>query len=840
MRRLSGNGKRNQKGPELWRCLSLAALLGTGFSVAPLSAEETKPAEIVSPAPVIHASAASKPAPATSEAEAATEAAAENTAAAAKAAADPFKERIDFAYGLYKRGMYDLAIEEYRAIVRDFLDHPEAHQAVLGEAENLFSLKKHAEALVAYRAYLVKYPDNPSRSACQKRIGESLFYLGQTEEAVVIFKKLVSDADLAITVLAKYYLGKIAYDAKSWDEAESRFKEVAASPEAERFSAYSNLYLGQILLKRSKAGEALLSFEACRRSDQPDVRQLGWFGSGEALFELERFAEAAEAFKSAYNEGPDPDLADTSRMNYLNAIFRTGDTARFEAEYPAVVEALRDAKKKAEILVTSAKLLTEAGRFSDSQALLERAEALAPQDTAVALSVFEGRLQNKVSEEKPEEVLQMLQSKLLEEREASPRLTLLEAEALKKIGKADEAAGKYRAFLDRYPQSEWAPEAEAGLMYLELERGGTDEAERVARKFLIDRPDHELAEKISADLVILDFKKKDYAAAIRDTEGHLARYPQGGYAAKTALRQAMAVAETGERAKAEGLFVRYFERYPDLAGEDKDYAAFQAGWNAQSDGHYDAALGWYRKVESKGAEGRELKAQTLKNAAFSAVNAGKLEEAAEAYWTLLTGFPDEPVEPEAVFWLADFLAEKSDAGRLLEVVNRFASTPSAGAHAPELAFYRAEAHRLRGEEELALVSYDVCAASKSAYRAEALFGKAVILKGRGAAAEALELLNQAVREAGGQHELGARARFEIAETLKIQKNYIEAGKAYLSVAILYDDERWVPEALLEAGRAFELAGESAKAASAYQELTERFPQHPGVAESRTRLGKLGS
>lgn len=752
----------------------------------------------------------------------------------AKPAADPFKERIDFAYGLYKRGMFDLAVDEYRAIAKDFGGHPSVNQAFLGEAENLFAIKKYAEALVAYKAYLAKYPEDPSRLACQKRVGESLFYLGQTEEAVGIFKKLVDSGDSAVTILSKYYLGKIAYDANQLDDAGHYFADVAVSPDAERFGAYSNLYLGQILLKQSKSTEALAGFEAARRSEQADVRQLAWFGSGEALFDLENFDKAAEAFRAAYTEGPDPDLADTARMNYLNAVFRIGDSARFETEYPGIVEALQDPKKKAGVLVTSAKLLTEAGRWSESQELLSRAEALAPQDAAVKASVFEARLQNRITSGDSGEVIRMLESKPAEEREGSPRFILLEAEALKKTGRADDAAARYRLFLDRYPQNEWAPEAEAGLLYLELERGHADEAERIARKFMIDRPDHELAQKISADLVILDFKNKNYAAAVSDAEGYLSRYPKGEYAAKTALRLAMAVAEGGDRVRAEKLFGEYFIRYPEVAGPDKDYAMFQAGWNAQNDGKYDAALGWYLKVDASGAEERDLKLQTLKNTAFAAVNAGRLDDAAEAYWTLLTRFTGEPVESEAVFWLADFLARKGDPNRLLEVVDRFAATPAAPAHAAEIGFYRAEAHRLRGEPDLALAAYEECISTPGAYRTEALFGKALVLKQRGAMTEALGLLNQAVREVGDQHELGARVRFEIGETLKAQKNYLEAGKAYLAVAILYDDEQWVPKALLEAGSAFELAGDRDKAASAYQELSDRFPKHPLAAQLKSR------
>jgi TolA-binding protein len=55
----------------------------------------------------------------------------------------------------------------------------------------------------------------------------------------------------------------------------------------------------------------------------------------------------------------------------------------------------------------------------------------------------------------------------------------------------------------------------------------------------------------------------------------------------------------------------------------------------------------------------------------------------------------------------------------------------------------------------------------------------------------------------------------------------EAGKAFMSVALLFDDPAITPRALKKAATAYQRAGNSAEAEKVVKQLRERYPKDAG-------------
>jgi TolA-binding protein len=68
-----------------------------------------------------------------------------------------------------------------------------------------------------------------------------------------------------------------------------------------------------------------------------------------------------------------------------------------------------------------------------------------------------------------------------------------------------------------------------------------------------------------------------------------------------------------------------------------------------------------------------------------------------------------------------------------------------------------------------------------------------------------------------------RARFEIANNRIREKNYMEAAKGFMRVAILYDDPKYTPLALYKAGECFVRIQRTEDAMKAFEELKTRYP-----------------
>ena len=60
-----------------------------------------------------------------------------------------------------------------------------------------------------------------------------------------------------------------------------------------------------------------------------------------------------------------------------------------------------------------------------------------------------------------------------------------------------------------------------------------------------------------------------------------------------------------------------------------------------------------------------------------------------------------------------------------------------------------------------------------------------------------------------------------------RNQFEEAGKAYLSVALLYDDPLITPQALDKAAKAYEKAGKPDEAQRASAQLHQKYPDYAG-------------
>jgi TolA-binding protein len=58
-------------------------------------------------------------------------------------------------------------------------------------------------------------------------------------------------------------------------------------------------------------------------------------------------------------------------------------------------------------------------------------------------------------------------------------------------------------------------------------------------------------------------------------------------------------------------------------------------------------------------------------------------------------------------------------------------------------------------------------------------------------------------------------------------NFEEAGRAFMSIALLYDDPAITPRALKKAATSYQRAGKAAEADKAARELKDRYPNYAG-------------
>ena len=76
-------------------------------------------------------------------------------------------------------------------------------------------------------------------------------------------------------------------------------------------------------------------------------------------------------------------------------------------------------------------------------------------------------------------------------------------------------------------------------------------------------------------------------------------------------------------------------------------------------------------------------------------------------------------------------------------------------------------------------------------------------------------------------QVNAQARLLAGDVQFERGNFEDAGKAFESVALLYDDPAVTPRALKKAATAYQRAGKAAEADKVVKQLHERYPKDAG-------------
>jgi len=76
-------------------------------------------------------------------------------------------------------------------------------------------------------------------------------------------------------------------------------------------------------------------------------------------------------------------------------------------------------------------------------------------------------------------------------------------------------------------------------------------------------------------------------------------------------------------------------------------------------------------------------------------------------------------------------------------------------------------------------------------------------------------------------QVNAQARLLVGDAQLERGNFEEASKAFMGVALLYDDPAITPRALKKAATAYQRAGKTAEADKVARQLREKYPNYAG-------------
>lgn len=740
---------------------------------------------------------------------------------------------LDFANGLYARKMYGPAIEEYRKYLAAYPASPQAASALFRSADSLYFLKDYQAAIVKFEEFLAAYAADRRSGMARLRIGSAQFALKRPSQAVASLSDLASEAggEPEVRAAALYYLAKSYQSMGLTGRAIRQFLDLCRDFSKTEYASYAAIEMGDHhrAAGRYKAAERAYRI-ASANAEPAELCRIGLYRLGEVLYALKdpaaarsRYLAALEAFAAA---GPLTPQEEAMRQNALLGIFycdlTLGDLQSAQKDATGALASLIDVSpNEAEILYLLAALHARQGQVDAALKLTDIALArggLKPEALKNAALLKAQLLSERGDQEGALQVLLSLPADIPD----LPRVNYEKAELFRLTGRDEEAIVHYRAVVDGYPDSSYAKAAyyQAGLLYLRA--GHPDSARRMFGFFVAKYPADPIAEKAALELVQIDLDAGNYEEAEKGAQAALAAHPSGAHRDIALYKLAIAQAALGRTPEAAANFLRIAQEHPDSLIYRE--ALYGAATSFEAAGQLKPALMSYEKMLASDAQDDDAR-HVLARLGPLYMDIGELDKAAELYLNLLTQRTDVEFSQEQAFWLIQYLL---DNARYEPMQKALAAIPERFKDSDlthETEFFLGESSMGLKRFPEAVVHYRKAVSIKPdgrfAPHAYLGVGLASAAQGDGAAAEAA--YNEALKY-DQEIRIAMRARYEIAGLRYREDTMLEAAKAYMMVAILYDDAVYTPMSLYRAGECFARAEMIDESRKAFEEVRLRYPE----------------
>ncbi len=808
----------------------LAILFGTGGIALAQRAPEVRRAQPVDEPPPVRRAVPidESAAPAPYSAEQTPEPARPETEA-------PDRRQLDYANALFTRKLYDLAIPEYQKYLDDYPGGSGRANAYFSLGECYRNLNRASSARASFQRVLNDYSESEFAGPAAYALAEMAFTEKDYAASLPLFhRSAVKSRESAVALSARYFEARCLEVLDRKDEACDIYQQVAEVKNPNPYREDARRTAASIALARGRKSDALKQYEAlANETEKPALKAEATVRAGLLAVDLQQpekgkidkaMADKAMALLEKGRSLPEAGRwRALAQVGILRSQYQSGQYAQLLADYKKLQQQVPE-EARAEVMLFAANSQRQLGQAAEAESIYGEIIAKYP-DREEAKDARYQRLINIYNSDTsrlPPEVDEFLASNPTTER--ADQAKLLKAEALYKQQNYARAAPIYAELR----ASQLAPKLRAesayklGWSYIQMKDiAGMVEA---FSYFVQAFPDGPQASAAFAQRALAYQQDKNYAAALSDWNMILTKYP-GAHEREEALQHKALI--LGQQQNAKGMsdtFRQLLKEFPKspvaaqaqyyigkTAFETKDYktalTALEAARQLNKDQYYNLAT--IRIISSY----------------FYLRNRPALTTEVD---NLMTTTPKATVPGEILEWLGiEYYNEKNYAAaeKYLSVLGKLDDPSNVK---PDFWFYLGDAAaRLQNfdEAESAFGKY-LQIATDPAGKAKVLLALGGVKIAAHKADDAQKIAEQ-IMVLQPEGRVNAEARL-LAGDVQFERGHFEdAGKAFMGVALLYDDPAITPRALQKAAVAYQRAGKTDEADRAARQLHERYPNYAG-------------
>ncbi|MDQ3118852.1 MAG: tetratricopeptide repeat protein [Verrucomicrobiota bacterium] len=742
----------------------------------------------------------------------------------------PDRRQLDYANALFGRKLHDLAIPEYEKFVGQYSSAPGRASAYFYLAECYRALNRSAAARTAFQSVLDEHAESEFAGPAAYGVAEILFNQKDFAGALALFHRSAAkskEAPLALS--ARYFEARCLENLERKEEAGNLYLQVVDAKNPNPYREDARLAAGSILVGRGRKSEGLKQYEAlANETGKPALKAEATVRAAMVAIDLHQ-ADKTKPDKAMLEKATillqkGRSLPEAGRWRgiaeagLLRLLYSTGQHAQLLAEYKKSQAEISD-DVRPELMLLAANSERHLGHVKEAEAIYAQIVARYPtRDEAKdasyqrLINIYNSNPSGLVTE-----VDQFLAVNPTGERADQARL--LKAEAFYKQGNFVQAAPLYETLRASQLSPKLRAECAYKLGWCYVQMKSTPRIVEAFTYFLKAFPDNAQAPSALTQRALAYQEARDYEGAIADLNTLLATFP-AAREREAALQQKALLMGQQENARAMteafGQLLKEFPKSPVAA-----QANYYIGKAAFEEKDYKAAL------PALEASRKLNKEQYYTPATVRIVSAYFYQKNRAALTTEIDNFlgttPEAKVPAEILHWLGiEYYNEKNYA--LAEKYLTVLGSGDLTNVKPDFWFYLADAQTKSGKFAAAEASYEryLQTSNDPAAKVKTLLALGATKIAAHKADEAQKIADEIM---GLQPEgrVNAEARL-LAGDVQIERGHFdEAGKAYMGVALLYDDPTITPRALQKAAGAYEKAGKKAEADRAIEQLRTKYP-----------------
>jgi TolA-binding protein len=724
------------------------------------------------------------------------------------------EEELNLANTTYSRKMYDYAIQGYEKFLITYPEAKGRDTALFRLAECHRMLGNEEAARAGYERLLQEFRKGEFAGAGAYRLGEYLYAEKKYDPALIQFQLAAKEAaDDEVRLSAKYNIARCLDRLKRPDEAAKYYGEVASVQKNNPYLQYARLSLAESAAAAGRKKEALESFAAIADSSAPSpVRAEAALKAAALAAELGDKERALKLFNVVLALPESGDWKPTAFLGAVRLNFELGAYKKV-AEMSEKVPAGTPDEARAEILLLAGDSQRQLGNARAARAIYDRLLGQFPSSP----SSPEARFHRLLS------LYQLDDPKLVQEaddflqRATDPleraQASLLKAEALFKQKKYAEAAPLYAKVGESGLAAELKTKALYKLGWCQAQTADYPGAIKTYSQYIEKNAGSATLPSAVAQRGLAFQQNKDYAAALKDFDQLIDSYPEAPERELALQHKALVLGQQQDYKGMSDAFRKLLEEYPKSSAAGQ--ANFWLGWAAFEEKDYKGA------IESLEAS-RKLDPQYAERATLRIILCYYYLEDRPALTRMIAENKNVNVPVEITRWLGRKSFEEGDfAGAERYLLPALKDAKNAD---PAVLIELAEAQIQLGKTRDAAPVVDryLEAAREPYSRARGLQAKAAVSLGKKEFDEAAKLCDESLL-LQPEGRLNAEGRLLSGEISFARGDYDGAARAFMTVAVLYDDASVTPRALQRAADAYRKANNEPEAEKALQELQQRFP-----------------